>query len=97
MPVIGIITSENSEVDALPDDAIVMSEGRCYVFAVESQEEEHGETMTHFKKMEIISGLKDRGYTQVKFLTPVEEGTKFVVKNAFYLGSMTSEHGEHDH
>ena len=97
MPVIGIITSENSEVDALPDDAIVMSEGRCYVFAVESQEEEHGEIMTHFEKVEVISGLKDRGYTQVKFLTPVEDGTKFVVKNAFYLGSMTSEHGEHDH
>ena len=97
MPVVGIIASESSEVEALPDDAIVMSEGRYYVFAVEGQEEEDGQMMTHFKKMEIIQGLKERGYTQVKFLSPVEKGTKFVIKNAFYLGSMTSEHGEHDH
>ena len=97
MPVIGIITAENSEVEALPDDAIVTSEGRSYVFAVDGQEEEDGKIMKHFKKMEIIPGIKERGYTQVKFLTPIEDGTKFVTKNAFYLGSMTSEHGEHDH
>lgn len=93
MPVVGIITSERSEVEALPDDAIVMDEGRHYVFAVEGEED----GATHFKRMEIIPGLKERGYTQVKFLSSVEKGTKFVIKNAFYLGSMTSEHGDHDH
>lgn len=97
MAVIGIITAEDSEVEALPDDAIVTSEGKSYVFALDGEEEENGETMTHFKKVEIIPGIKDRGYTQVKFPTPVAKGTKFVVKNAFYLGSMTSEHGEHNH
>ena len=93
MPITGIITAEDSEVDALPDDAIVSSEGRYYVFVVEHQEPE----TTHFKKTEVIPGVKDRGYTQVKFPTLVAPGTKFVVKNAFYLGSMTSEHGEHEH
>ena len=97
MPVIGIITAEDSEVEALPDDAIVTAEGRSYVFAVEGQKEEDGKMMTHFKRIEVIPGIKDRGYTQIKFLTPVEDGTKFVTKNAFYLGSMTSEHGEHNH
>ena len=97
MPVTGIIVSENSEVEALPDDAFVTSEGRTYVFVMEGQEEEDGEMMTHFRRMEVMTGMKDRGYTQVKFLAPVESGTKFVVKNAFYLGSMTSEHGEHGH
>ena len=97
MPVIGIITAENSEVEALPDDAIVTAEGRSYVFAVEGQKEEDGKMMTHFKRIEVIPGIKDRGYTQIKFLTVVENGTKFVTKNAFYLGSMTSEHGEHNH
>lgn len=97
MPVVGILSSESSETEALPDDAIVTAEGRCYVFAVESVEEEGGETMTHFRKVEVVTGLKERGYTQVKFLNPIESGTKFVTKNAFYLGSMTSEHGEHEH
>ena len=93
MPVIGIITAADSEVDALPDGAIVAAEGRYYVFAVEHQAAES----THFKKTEIIPGIKAQGYTQVKFPEPVAPGTKFVVKNAFYLGSMTAEHGEHQH
>ena len=97
MSVVGIITSEDSEVEALPDDAIVTLEGRNYVFAMDGKEEEDGAVMTHFKKVEVILGMKGRGYTQVKFLTPVESSTEFVVKNAFYLGSMASDHGEHGH
>ena len=97
MPVIGIITAENSEVEALPDDAIVTSEGRSYVFVVNEQAKEDGEITTHFKRMEVVPGIKERGYTQIKSLTSVEAGTKFVTKNAFYLGSMMSEHGEHNH
>ena len=97
MAVTGIITSKSSEVEALPDDAIVMSEGRSYVFVLDGHGEKDGETTTHFKKMEVVAGIKERGYTQVKFLSPVEDAAKFVVKNAFYLGSMTSEHGEHNH
>ena len=93
MPVTGAIVTEDSEVDALPSDAIVTAEGRHYVFAVEHQEPK----ATHFKRVEVIPGIKDRGYTQVKFPVPVANDTKFVVKNAFYLGSMTSEHGEHNH
>lgn len=97
IPVIGIITAESSEVEALPDDAIVTSEGRSYVFAMDKQEEKDGKMVTHFKRIEVIPGIKERGYTQIKLLSPVEDSTKFVVKNAFYLGSMMSEHGEHGH
>ena len=97
IPVIGIITAESSEVEALPDDAIVTSEGHSYVFAMDKQEEKDGKMVTHFKRIEVIPGIKERGYTQIKLLSPVEDSTKFVVKNAFYLGSMMSEHGEHGH
>lgn len=97
IPVIGIITAESSEVEALPDDAIVTSEGHSYVFAMDKQEEKDGKMVTHFKRIEVIPGTKERGYTQIKLLSPVEDSTKFVVKNAFYLGSMMSEHGEHGH
>lgn len=97
IPVIGIITAESSEVEALPDDAIVTSEGHSYVFAMDKQEEKDGKMVTHFKRIEVIPGIKERGYTQIKLLSPVENSTKFVVKNAFYLGSMMSEHGEHGH
>ena len=97
IPVIGIITAESSEVEALPNDAIVTSEGHSYVFAMDKQEEKDGKMVTHFKRIEVIPGIKERGYTQIKLLSPVEDSTKFVVKNAFYLGSMMSEHGEHGH
>lgn len=97
IPVIGIITAESSEVEALPDDAIVTSEGHSYVFAMDKQEEKDGKMVTHFERIEVIPGIKERGYTQIKLLSPVEDSTKFVVKNAFYLGSMMSEHGEHGH
>ena len=104
MPVIGLIAAEKSEVDALPDEAIVSAEGRSYVFVLEEEkheahEHEHDEDeeIAHFKKVEVITGVKERGYTEVKFLTKVVPNARFVLKNAFYLGSMTAEHGEHSH
>lgn len=111
MPVIGVIAGGKSEVDALPDEAIVSAEGRNYVFVLEEDEHEaheHGhdkdEELAHFKKIEVITGVKERGYTEVKFLSaPHGKDAKhpsylrFVIKNAFYLGSMTTEHAEHAH
>ena len=97
MAITALIASEQSQVEALPDDAIVASEGRSYVFAVEGRAKEEGRTMTHFKRVEVMTGMRERGYTQVKFLNPVADGTEFVIRNAFFLGSMTSEHGEHSH
>lgn len=97
MSVTGNILADTTETEALPDEAIVTAEGKSYVFAVEGTENEDGKLMTHFRKMEVVTGTREHGYTQVKFIDTPAPGTRFVVKNAFYLGSMTSEHGEHSH
>ena len=97
MAVTGMIISDEEEVEALPEEAIVSAEGKYYVYAVEGSEEEDGEMMTHFRRVEIIPGVREGGFVQVKFLNAMSPDTLFVTKNAFFLGSMSSDHGEHNH
>lgn len=97
MAVTAVISLGDKETPALPDGAIVASEGRSYVFAVEGRHEEEGRQMTLFRKVEVVPGIKRDGFTQVSFLTDEPKDTEYVVQNAFYLGSMTSDHGEHSH
>lgn len=118
MPVSAVITADNSEVDALPDEAIVSAEGKSYVFVLSSQQNTTSpqqsdtspqqnatspqrsatkQSLGLFRRVEVITGVKERGYTEVKFLAPIDTAAQFVVKNAFYLGSMTTEHAEHSH
>lgn len=97
MAVTAIINTSDEEVDALPDDAVVTSGGKSYIFVLEDRHEENGETACHFKRTEVITGAHEHGYTQIKPLSPIEANAIVVTSNAFYLNSMSSDHGEHSH
>lgn len=84
-------------VDALPEDAVISSGGKHYVFVLEHEAVEDGARMFHFKRVEVIPGVAGLGFTQVRFLSPMDPDASIVTAGAFYLGSMSSEHGEHVH
>lgn len=96
MYVTGLINVGLQKSDAVPNDAVVSSEGKKYIFVLgEKKKEKDGTVNFHFKKIEIFAGISELGYTQITASTPFE-GNKTVVKsNAFYLASMTADHGEH--
>ncbi len=51
-----------------------------------------------FRMVEVMTGLKDEGYTEIKLIDPLPENTRIVLNAAYYLLSdMGKEETEHDH
>lgn len=88
--------SGNSE-DVLPEEAVVASGGKYYIFVLEDVHTEGGDKEYHFEKCEVICGTPSFGFVAVSPLEPLEPDSQIVVKGAFYLNSMVAEHGEHNH
>lgn len=94
MAVQGLIATGSLTCYALPDAAIVSTEGKKYIFML--NKEPQGGSYS-FSRHEVTTGVEQDGYTEVSLCNHAKGGRKIVVDNAFYLASMTSEHGEHNH
>lgn len=58
---------------------------------------EQGEVMA-FRMVEVVAGLQDEGYTEVKLLNPLPENTQIVLNAAYYLlADLGKEETEHEH
>lgn len=97
MAVSAEIMVSDMEVEALPEGAVVAAGGKHYIFVLEGEHEEDGEKMSVFEKREVICGDKSAGYVAVTPVEPLEEDAVVVTAGAFYLNSMTTDHGEHSH
>jgi cobalt-zinc-cadmium efflux system membrane fusion protein len=60
------------------------------------EKEHHGEG-THFRKVEVATGVSELGYVEITPIGELPAGAKVVVKGAFYLLSKVSAPAEHDH
>ena len=94
MYVTGIISMGKQNVPALPDDAIVNANGKRYVFVLDKRHKEGNDVKFQFKQVEVVAGVSELGYTQVDFVTPISKDATVVTSNAFYIASMTADHGE---
>lgn len=94
MYVSGQIATGSQRCLALPSEAIVSTDGKQYVFALNG-EPKKGEYS--FSRHEVSTGVTDGGFTEVKLCDHLKAGKKIVTDNAFYLASLTCEHGEHAH
>lgn len=94
MYVSGQIATGSQRCLALPSQAIVSTDGRQYVFALNG-EPKKGEYS--FSRHEVTTGVTGGGFTEVKLCDHLKAGKKIVTDNAFYLASLTGEHGEHAH
>lgn len=94
MYVSGQIATGSQRCLALPSEAIVSTDGKQYVFALNG-EPKKGEYS--FSRHEVSTGVTDGGFTEVKLCDHLKAGKKIVTDNAFYLASLTGEHGEHAH
>lgn len=81
----------------LPEAAVITNAGKSYIYVVCDTTTENGTKMYHFAPAEVITGSRQQGFIEV---TPIEElpaSATIVTDKAFYLASMTADHGEHDH
>ncbi len=93
MYVSGKIATGRQECNALPSKAIVTTDGKTYIFAL-NQTPKAGKYS--FSRHEVTTGVSQNGYTEVSLCKHIKKGQKIVTDNAFYLASLTGEHGEED-
>ena len=93
----GKIHTESNLLPALPEGAIVEEEGKSYIFMAEKHEED-GETEWAFQPVEIITGIEEDGWVEVKLLEPLPEDAMLALNNAYYLISeMKKSQTSHSH
>lgn len=94
MYVSGQIATGRQLCMTLPDKAIVSADGKQYVFALNQQHSKDG--TYSFSRHEVTTGVSNNGYTEVALCKHLKKGQKIVTDNAFYLASLTGDHGEED-
>lgn len=94
MYVSGQIATGRQLCMTLPDKAIVSADGKQYVFALNQQHSKGG--AYSFSRHEVTTGVSNNGYTEVALCKHLKKGQKIVTDNAFYLASLTGDHGEED-
>lgn len=93
MYVTGQIATGRQFCATLPDKAIVSADGKQYIFAL-NHSPKGGEYS--FSRHEVTTGVSNGGYTEVSLCKHIQKGQKIVTENAFYLASLTGDHGEED-
>ena len=97
MYIYGEIHTGSSLVNALPEDAIVMEEGKSFMFMAEAQQED-GKTEWIFKPVEVITGISDDGWVEVHSVESFPENVQVAWNNAYYLiAEMKKGETAHEH
>ncbi len=94
MYVSGTIATGKQQCPTLPDQAIIRTDGKTYIFALD-QTTQHKNYI--FSRHEVTTGVSEDGFTEVSLCEHIRKGQKIVTDNAFYLASLTGDHGEHNH
>ena len=80
-----------NKVKTLPEGAIVMAEGREFIFLQlahnEEEEHSHDEEEIEFARIEVSTGASQLGHVEVTPLVDIPEGSKIVTQGAYYLQS----------
>ncbi len=101
MYVSGLIETGKQLVPAVPKDAIVNANDKSYIFVFETIEKEPVKKDAddkeanknefvekhRFNMIEVVTGVEELGYVEIKLLEEIKPNTKIVTKGAFYLFS----------
>lgn len=96
MYVSALVDLGTTKVSALPKEAVVMAEGRAFIFLWEKEnldaqgkekEGHDGEAHTTFARLEVKTGASKLGFIEVTPLETIHEGDKIVTKGAYYIQS----------
>ena len=111
MYVTALIDVGNQRTTAVPVDALVRSEGKDYIYMLTEGEEKNEEIKNEkadgtkegigkhyqFKKVEVVTGVTELGYTQITPLEELPQKVQIVTKGAFYVLSKSKGGGEEEH
>jgi len=81
------------ESSALPENAIIKDGGTSYIYVAN---EKANDDEIEFKKISVIAGATDNGFTAVKLIDTIPDGMQIVKKGAYYVYAQ-SKAGELEH
>ncbi|MGK6352736.1 efflux RND transporter periplasmic adaptor subunit [Parapedobacter sp. DT-150] len=107
MNVSALISLDNALQTAVPNEAIVDTGGKSYIFVVtdkapeeedhgHGEEEDHGHA-TNFERIEVVKGISDVGYTAITPVMTLTDSQKIAVKGAFFINAILSGTAGHAH
>jgi len=96
-----LIETGKQLVSAVPKDAIVKANDKSYIFVFEgtenepvkrdSDDKEAGKTEVkvkhRFKMIEVVTGVEELGFVEIRLVEELQPNTKIVTKGAFYIYS----------
>ncbi len=91
MNVTAIISIGTSLSPAIPDEAIISYQSKDYIFVMTDAKDE-----ISFKRIEVVKGVSDLGYTEIKLLEDIPADAKVVVKGTFFLLAKMTNAGEEE-
>ncbi len=93
MYITGRIATAHDLAVALPESAVVNVEGKSYIFTAEKE----NDTWT-FDPVEVMTGRREDGWTEIRMLPEPEPGTQYAWTGAYYILSemKKGETGEED-
>lgn len=95
MNVTANISLDKATVSAVPTEAIVNYQGQDYIFIVDSVDTKN--SITHYKRMPVVKGTTDIGYSEITLLKEVPAGARVVTKGSFFiLAKQTNTEGHSD-
>lgn len=92
-----VISSQEVMSRVLPEDAVVSKGDRSFIYMVEGEETEGSVKMYHLVPVEVVTGTVQNGYVEINPVKELPEDATVVTSKAFYISSMASDHGEHNH
>lgn len=93
----GTVQKGLHDVPAVPSKAIANSDGKSYIFILEKSEGNDGHKSYHFKRIEVVTGAEEIGFTQISPVEKMAPDATIVTSGAFYLSSILGEEADHDH
>lgn len=89
------ISLDQATLPAIPTEAIVNYQGQDYIFIVDSVDSKKNET--HFKRIPVVKGTSDVGYSEITLLKDIPADAKVVIKGSFFiLAKQTNTEGHSD-
>jgi len=90
MAVTARISLDTSTHPAVPDAAVISLDGGDFIFVETNKKDEHDaadskEHITTYERIQVIKGVSDVGYSEIRPLTPIPDGAHVVTKGAFFL------------
>ena len=91
MYVSGTIATGRQKCRAMPSQAIVSTEGKSYIFALNGKP--RGGKYS-FSRHEVTTGVTSDGFTEVDLCEHIRPDSRIVTDNVYYLASLTGEHAD---